>query len=394
MFKETALACLFDLGGLIAGFMIAEQLGIFQLSPWAIALYPAIVSVKGVIGGLLTGRLSTALHLGTVYPRFFRNTKTFYKLIEAMIVLTLATSVTISLISLVFGTLFWGITIADFSAILTVVVATLSLGLLITLITVKVAFISFNRGLDPDTIVYPVSSTVANIVITFCYIAVLNLYFLGSIGKYAIVFFGLVNVFLVLIILPLNIREPELLNVIKESVGTMLLVAFLVNITGTFLVGIKNLFGTTLAQQQGHREIYIVYPAIIDMMGDVGLVVGSAATTKLALGVLSPSFSSIKNHAKNIFSAWTASILLFLLLGVLALGINGIFSVQIASRLLLILLISNVIAFIVTVLVSYAISILTFKHGLDPDNFVLPIGSSLADVITTIALFVALLVII
>ncbi|MCJ7640028.1 MAG: hypothetical protein MUO70_09195, partial [Euryarchaeota archaeon] len=98
---------------MFAGFMIAAQLGVFQLSPWAIALYPAIVSVKGVISGLLTGRLSTALHLGTVYPKFLGNTKSFYKLIEALIVLTLATSATISVISILFGTLFWGVTMAE-----------------------------------------------------------------------------------------------------------------------------------------------------------------------------------------------------------------------------------------------------------------------------------------
>jgi len=388
MFKETALACLFDIGGLIAGFMIALQLGVFQLSPWAIALYPAVVSVKGVITGLLTGRLSTALHLGTVYPKFFGNTKTFYRLIGAMVVLTLATSATISVISIVFGTLFWGITIADFPAILTVMVATLSLGLLITLITVKVAFVSFKKSLDPDTIVYPAISTVADIIITFLYIGVLNLYFSGGqVGKWAIIIFGLINVFLVLIILPRNIRETEFLKIIKESLPTMLLVAFMVNITGTVLKGISNLV-------DGRREIYTVYPAIIDMMGDVGLVVGSAATTKLALGVLTPSFSSIKNHAKNIFSAWTASLVLFAVLGLLSLGINGMFSLQGISNLLLILFVSNIIAFTVIVLLSYGIAILTFKKGLDPDNFVLPIGSSLADSITTIALFVALLLII
>ncbi len=387
MFKETAITCLFDIGGLIAGFMIAIQLGVFQLTPWAIALYPAILSVKGVISGLLTGRLSTALHLGTVYPRFFNNTKTFHKLIQAMVVLTLATSITISLIAMGFGSLFWGITFADFGDVLTVVVATLSLGLLVTLITVEVAFISFKRGLDPDTIVYPASSTVADIVITFCYIAVLNLYFLGALGRYAIVIFGLINVFLVLIIVPLNVRESEFLKILKESLGTMIFVAFLVNISGTFLKGVNDI-------AKARPTIYTVYPAMMDMMGDVGLVVGSSATTKLALGALLPSFSSIKNHARNIFSAWTASILVFVLLGVLALGINGIFSFEVAYRLMLILLISNVIAFTVIVLLSYAIAILTFERGLDPDNFVLPIGSSLADLLTTAALFAALLIII
>jgi mgtE-like transporter len=386
MFKETALACLFDIGGLIAGFTIALQLGVFQLSPWALALYPAVVSVKGVITGLLTGRLSTALHLGTIYPKFFGNTKAFYNLIGAMVVLTLATSATISAIAIVFGSLFWGISVGDFPAILTVMVATLSLGLLITLITVKFTFMSFKSSLDPDTVVYPAISTVADIIITFLYIGVLNLYFSGSVGKWAIIIFGLINVFLVLIIIPRNLGEPEFLKIIKESLPTMLLVAFMVNITGTVLKGISSL-------ANGRRQIYTVYPAIIDMMGDVGLVVGSAATTKLALGVLAPSFSSIKHHAKNIFSAWTASLMLFAALGVLSLAINGAFSLQGIASLLLILLVTNIIAFSAITVLSYAISILTFKRGLDPDNFVYPVGSSLADAITTIALFVALLLI-
>jgi mgtE-like transporter len=387
MFKETTLTCLFDIGGLIAGFTIALQLGIFQLSPWALALYPAVVSVKGVITGLLTGRLSTALHLGTVYPKFFGNTKTFYRLIGALVVLTLATSATISVIAFVFGTLLWGITILDFPAILTVMVATLSLGLLITLITVKFAFISFKRSLDPDTIVYPAISTVADVVITFLYIGVLHLYFSGTIGQWSIIIFGLINVFLVLIILPHNLRESEFVKMIKESLPTMLLVAFMVNITGTVLKGVSILFGA-------RREIYTIYPAIIDMMGDVGVVVGSAATTKLALGVLTPSFSSIKNHSKNIFSAWSTSLVLFAVLGLLSLALNDMFSLQEISSLLLILFVSNMIAFGAIAVLSYAISILTFKRGLDPDNFVLPVGSCLADSITTIALFVALILII
>jgi mgtE-like transporter len=206
------------------------------------------------------------------------------------------------------------------------------------------------------------------------------------VGKWAIIIFGLINVFLVLIIIPRNLREPEFLKIIKESLPTMLLVAFMVNITGTVLKSISSL-------ANGRRQIYTVYPAIIDMMGDVGLVVGSAATTKLALGVLAPSFSSIKHHAKNIFSAWTASLMLFIALGFLSLAINGVFSLQGIASLLLILLVTNIIAFSAITLLSYAISILTFKRGLDPDNFVYPVDSSLADVITTIALFVALLLI-
>lgn len=380
------VAFTFDIGGLFAGFVVASQLGVFQLAPWAIALYPAIVSAKGVIGGLLSGRLSTALHLGTIYPRFFGNTKSFYKLIEALVVITLATSVAMSSVSLIFGHLFWGITLADFPAILSVVVSTMAMGLSISLITLKVAFASFKKGLDPDIVVYPVMSTVADIFITICYVAVLNLFFFFNLGKWAIALIGLGHLLLVFYIVPKNIRHPEFIKTIKESLATLMFVAVIVNITGTVLKGISNFV-------ESRKEVYTVYPALIDMIGDVGSVVGSTATTKLALGLLKPSFSSIRKHARNIFSAWAASIMLFVVLAVLSLSINGLFSFSAFFRLLSVLLIANVIAVAAIVIVSYGIAILTFKKGLDPDNFVIPIESSFADSAMSVALLAALILV-
>ena len=57
-----------------------------------------------------------------------------------------------------------------------------------------------------------------------------------------------------------------------------------------------------------------------------------------------------------------------------------------------ILLITNIIAFITIVIISYAISIVMFKRGLDPDNFVIPLISTLADAITTAAILASLFV--
>jgi mgtE-like transporter len=99
----------------------------------------------------------------------------------------------------------------------------------------------------------------------------------------------------------------------------------------------------------------------------------------------------MRNHAKNIFSAWAASIVMFTVLAVLALAVNGLFSLSSFVGLISLLLIANVLAVAAIVLVSFAIAILTFKRGLDPDNFVIPIESSFADSITSLALLVALL---
>jgi mgtE-like transporter len=387
-FKETLLAYTFDLGGLIAGFVVASQLGIFQLSPWAIAVYPAILGAKGIIHGLLRGRLGTALHLGTVHPRFFNNTKSFYKLIYATIVMTLVVSIVMSLISLVFGLVFWGATFVDSFNIVAVVVATMGLGLLLSFVTIKVAFVTFKRGLDPDLVVYPIMSTVADIFITLCYVLVLNLFFLFSLGgKSVIVVIILLHLVLVLYIIPKSFRAQDFRKNLKESLLTLLFVSVIVNITGTVL---KNI--STVVANRG-REIYTVYPALLDMVGDVGSLVGSTATTKLALGLLRPSVSSIRHHAKTILSVWGASILMFFVLSILSPLVNGTLSFSTFSSLISILLIANVIAVSAIVLLSYGLSILTFQKGLDPDNFVIPIQTSFADSLMSIALLVALVLV-
>jgi len=386
MFKETSLAYLFDIAGLLAGFLVAYQLGVFRLSPWALALYPTLISTR-VISGLLSGRLSTALHLGTIYPRFSGNTKSFYKLIDAIIVLTLVTSLTVSLISLFFGYLLWGITLADFSAIVSVMVATLAIGLLFSLVTIKVAFVSFKRGLDPDIVVYPIISTAVSIFITLCYIGVLNLFFfLPYLGRLAILAIGFTHVFLVLYLISRDKQEPEFLKTISESLIMLLFVSIMVTLTGTIFKGISNF-------AENRKEIYTIYPALINMVSNVGSVVGSTANTKLALGLLTPSFSSIKNHTKNITSAWVASFLMFTVLALISLAVNRVFSLSSVLNFMVIIWLSNVIAVIGIALLSYWVSILTFKRGLDPDNFVIPVETSFATIVTSTALLLALLLI-
>jgi cation transporter-like permease len=84
---------------------------------------------------------------------------------------------------------------------------------------------------------------------------------------------------------------------------------------------------------------------------------------------------------------------MFVILAIAALSIHGIFSFSALSNLIPVLLIANVIAVAAIVMLSYGVSILTFKHGLDPDNFVIPIESSVADSAMSVALLLALLLI-
>jgi mgtE-like transporter len=355
------------------------------LTPWAIAIYPAILSARGVIGGLLSGRLSTELHLGTIEPRLFGNTKSYQILLQEIVVLTLEASIFIGTAAGLFGWFFWGTTISDIINVIGVTMGTMILALVtITPLTINISSISFRHGLDPDIVLYPVDSTISDLLITLCYFLVLYLFVsYGSTGKYLIAILCSVLFFVSAYFLHKNAQETEFTKTIKESILTLISVAFIVNITGSVLNRITEVVGS-------RREIYIVYPALINQIGAIGSVVGSTATTKLALGTLRSSFSGIRDHAAEIFGAWSASLIMFLIYSVLSLIIQGTFEIGTFFRLAALLLATNFGAALAIIIVSYAVAILTFQNGLNPDNFVIPIESSFADSITTISLLLAL----
>ena len=91
-FKQSFLALAFDLGGLLAGSILVAFSDVLSLAPWVLIIYPSIISMRGVIGGFFSGRLSTALHLGTVRPSFLNNTRNFRVLIYSTAILTLQSS--------------------------------------------------------------------------------------------------------------------------------------------------------------------------------------------------------------------------------------------------------------------------------------------------------------
>ncbi len=380
--KQSILSLSFNIGGILAGTLLALNLGVFSSTPWALAIFPGILSIRGVIGGLFVGRLSTGLHLGTVRVSFTENTRNFYVLWQAIITLAFETCAIMGLVSSLFGMLFWGATILDSIAIFGVLFATMGLSLIIiSPITIGVAFFSFKRGLDPDIIVYPVMSTFDDIIVTFCYIFMLSVFLLGYTGYYAIGFSSLVFICVTVFILLKNIRESQFVKTIKESFLTLVLVTFIVNVTGSVLTKISEVVGS-------RPEVYTVYPALIDTVGDVGAVTGSTATTKLALGTLKSSFVSIRKHTIEIGGAWIASLLMFTIYSLFSLlrGMPLLETLRFAGLLYF----TNVLAVLSVVMIAFFVAILTFRRGWDPDNFVIPIESSLADTLTSLSLLVAL----
>jgi mgtE-like transporter len=383
---QSLLSLSFDILGLLTGTLLVLYLGVLSINdaPWALFLFPGILSVRGAVGGLFSGHLGTRLHLGTIKASFTKNTRDFHTLFQVVITLTLVSGVAVGTGTWIFGLFLWNATLIDFIQLLAVITATMALSVVfVSPLTMVFSILSFRRGLDPDIIVYPITSPVSDIVNTLCYVLSLILFFMfGSTGRYLILLLDIIFIAFVVYILVKNLDETKFVGIIKEFLLTLVFVTVIVNITGSLLNRIGGI--------ADGQKIYSVYPAIIATVGGVGSIIGSTATTKLALGLVKPFFSSIKQHLNEIAGAWLASVVMFIVYGIVSSVMSG---AETLGEMILFtsqLLTTNIVAVSLMVFVAYAVAIFTFRRGWNPDNFVIPIESSLADTITTAAVLVAL----
>ena len=384
--SQSLLSLSFDIFGLLTGTLLVLYSGILSIdqAPWVVLLYPGILSVRGAVGGLFSGHLGTGLHLGTIKPVLTKNTKDFQTILRVIVTLALISGVSMGAGTWIFGVFLWNATLIDFIPLLAVIIATMALSVLfISPLTMIFSVFTFRRGLDPDVIVYPVTSPISDIINTSCYILSLFLFFLfGSSGRYLIWALDIIFVWFVGYILIKNIGDKNFVGIIKEFLVTLFFITIIANIAGSLLDKISG------------KAVYRVYPAIIATVGGVGSIIGSTATTKLALGLIKPAFSSIKQHMNEISGAWLASILMFVIYAVLSSFISDASTLGDFVTFTGQLLITNVIAVALMVFIAYAVAIFTFRRGWNPDNFVIPIESSVADTITTAAVIIALALII
>ncbi len=386
---QSLLSLAFQLGGVVAGLIVASSLGLFTREPWIIALYPGILSMRGVVGGLFSGRLTTGLHLGAIKGTLFgKEAKTLRSLWASIIVLTFESATVLGFAALLLGTTSWGISITDWLIIFATIVATMGISLLlISPITIAIALFSFGKGLDPDIVVYPVTATVADILVTLSYTLVLSASFIAEATNVVLVI-CVAFAAIAFLVSYKNRAKVQFTKTLREATVTMIIVALIVSVTGSVLSQISE----TLAKstQIAPARLYTIYTALIGTIGGFGAIVGSTATTKLALGTIDSSFRAVKDHRNQIFGAWIASMVIYLILALISSLLTIPFSYLEALRFFTSLLATNALAALSMTCIAFGIAILTFHRGLDPDNFVIPIESAVADAATTIFLLLTL----
>lgn len=144
--------------------------------------------------------------------------------------------------------------------------------------------------------------------------------------------------------------------------------------------------------------ILLVLPSLNSLIGDISTVLVSRLTSHLYIGTLTPKIQH-SERLKEDFYGLLITILLSLV-ALISLGyiLGSVIGIEIVNPFLIISII------IITVLILFGLmfvflfmgSILIFRKGNDPNNFLIPIVTSLADFLTPlfIIIFIQIFVII
>ena len=358
-------------------------LPLFQSAPWILALFPPLLTVRGNIGGIFAGKLGTMLHIGEAEPRLRGNTPEFYSFIRSIMTLTFIDTIGIGFLAFAVNSFFGNASLENFQFFVTVPVLTCLLAMSIAIpIATFFGIEIFKRGLDPDVILYPMMSTIDDILVTVCYAVVVGAALIPGVPLLmGILTIGLGTIFVTMLVRGKNKRIFR--KTMVEGVPIVLF-ASLLGIFGG--VGLASLRG----EIERRPSLLLLYPALIDTLGDVGSILGAMETTKLALGTVASLKETVKATLADMVSIEIASASMHIMFGVVAFSLGRVIGLNPdLLSLILISLTANFIGFLFISFFSLVVATQTFKRGLDPDNFVIPLVASVSDIGATLALIAA-----
>ncbi|MFX0027879.1 MAG: magnesium transporter [Candidatus Hermodarchaeota archaeon] len=179
------------------------------------------------------------------------------------------------------------------------------------------------------------------------------------------------------------------MKIFKESIVIVIFSSIFGLFSGTLLSSNEEILYTI-------PIFLLILPALNSLIGDISTVLVSRLTTHLYIGTILPKIEKSDRLKEDFYG-----LLLTLLLSLVFLIITG-FSVGILSgvnivnpfMIILIILLTILIIFLMMSILLFLSAIFLFKRGTDPNNFLIPFITSLADFLTPllIILFITIFI--
>ncbi len=365
------------IGDLCAGIILGNMTFFIKTYPGILILIPGAIGMRGNIFGSFASRISTNLHIGTLEPEFKRSDILNINLASSFIltmVLSLYLAIFAKIISMIFG--LKSISLMDF--ILISLVAGIISSLIMLTLTVFISIKSYKGGWDPDNITTPLVAAFGDLLTLPCIIASLLILELMNLNLFIknIIFVILIISVIILFIYGLYTNK-YVKTILKQSTPTLILCSFLGIFAGTVL----DSFASILLN---NPTILTLVPLFSGESGNLVSILGARLSSALHAGLIEAEFKFNEAVRNNFIIIILLCLIVYPFIAILADITSLLLNIEAFSilHLILISLISGLVLIPIMIIIVFVIGIYSFKKGLDPDNVIIPISTSLTDALS------------
>jgi len=385
-FRESLFSLLLcTMGDLITGIIMGISTSSLQMLPALIVLIPPAIGMRGNIFASLGSRLGTSLHTGQISPDF--KGKILKDNVNSSFILTILMSIYLGIIA-AFTAHFLGMDVDIIDMILISLLAGILSAFFMLALTIATAFFSYRHGWDPDNVTTPIITLAGDIItLPFLFLSLHMVFGMGGEMKlalfYLFIVFGVITIFI-----PFSkLSEQYLRKILIESTPIMLIGGLLSTMSGSIL-------GNSFEGLIGVAGILTMMPAFLEDGGAIGGILAAKFSSALHIGSLEYSLTPPKKAWKMFLSMHLIGLVIFSLIGIFAFFISksvGVEVLPIHDMIIISLIAGEILISIVNFMAYYA-SVISFKHGIDPDNVTIPIITSTMDIIGTGCLIIVLMI--
>lgn len=357
-----------------AGIYLGSVREVISILPGLLVMVPPSINMRGSISGVLASRLSSSMHLGAFDVEFSRESVLGSNL-RASFLSTVIIGFWLGLIVSVICALFGieGLSLVDY-VVISVVSGIIS-GLIVMGITLVVVLISYRFGLDLDMIAAPTVTTAGDIV-TLPVLVVTTLFFVAM-GPFVLnlLFILVLLVAAGCIVYSVYLDEP-VFEINREILPLLLILSFVGTLAGlTYTLDIEQLIEFAV--------FLIIIPPFTGLCGSIGGILCSRLATGMHMGEIDVKVYPQRSVLGQFGGSYLYALFVFPLIGLIAQGASGLMGISSPGivALMSICTVSGFVVITIVNLIAYATAGLSFRYGLDPDNFGIPVITSTIDLV-------------
>ncbi len=360
MIRESFIALLLALiADSFAGILLNHSIGVFNAIPGLLMILPALLDMRGNIYGAQISRLSSKLHLGEI-----KNMKDEKVKINIISAIALAFTVSYIMILLTSGVFYItkGVIIPVIIILTIILTNHFFTSSILTPVSAYIAVKSYEKKWNPDNIGVPLISAIGDFMVVFFMVfSALMVLWLPNLLRYVLL--GVWFIYTIYIFSK-TMKSREGRKIYRESFAVLILVGLFELVTGS------------MWENNKLPLLLLILPPFQETLGNIGSVLSARLSSFIYLGYIEPG---IVPKGRHFWSDVVSTFVLTFIMASIVAGLGFFYTMNII--VVLMIFAAGLLAATLLIIISYYLTYTSIKLKMDPDNAVIPIITTLADII-------------